>query len=225
MKRCTRFIVALVLCSTAAHAAVTSEQVTAVLTDGGVQLQNTGKASFANIHFPDAKRAESWLAEHLLQQTMTFEAGDADRYGRTRIISDSEEKMLRDGIAMIYASEGHVPGNWFIAEAAARSKRLGIWADNDLVVTSGNAAQHKNEFHVVEGVVTRVYEGKTGTYLNFGQDWHSDFSITIPPKLRRSMSDKLDVIKAGTHVRVRGRIYEENGPMILLGHTDNLERL
>ena len=38
------------------------------------------------------------------------------------------------------------------------------------------------------------------------------------------MGDRLDAIKTGSHVRVRGQIYEENGPMILLTHASNLEK-
>ena len=204
--------------------AAANERVIAVQPDGSVQLESTGKSSFANIRFVDTKLAEAWLAGHLLQQKISFKAGDIDRYGRTMITSDSEEKMLRDGVAIIYASEGDIPGSWFAAEASARSKKIGIWGDHDLLLTPFNAAQHKNEFHVVEGTVTRIYANKAATYLDFGEDWRSDFSITVPAKLRRSMGDKLDAIKEGSHVRVRGRLYEENGPMIMLNNANNLEQ-
>ena len=225
MKRCTKFIATLIFCCAATHVfAATDERVIAVLPGGAVQLEHTGKASFANLRFPDNKLAEAWLAAHALQQSISFEPKDTDRYGRTMIASDSEEKMLQDGAAMIYASDGDVPARWTAAEESARRRKIGIWSNADLVLTPFNAAQHENEFHVVEGTVTRIYANKNATYLNFGVDWHSDFSITIPAKLRRSMGDRLDAIKEGSHVRVRGRLYEENGPMITLNHADNLER-
>ena len=210
----------------ATHAfAATHARVVAILPGGSVQLENSGKAGFANLRFPDGALAEEWLAAHLLQQNLTYEAGDADRYGRMMITSDSEEKMLRDGVAIIYASAGDVPAGWAAAEADAHRRKSGVWANDMLVLTPLTAAQHENEFHVVEGAVTRIYANKTATYLNFGADWHSDFSITIPAKVRRSMGERLEAIKEGSHVRVRGRLYEENGPMILLNHADNLERI
>ena len=229
MKRCARLLFLTYFCCAgasvfAATAPITTERVIAVQTDGSIQLEHAGKARFANIRFPEVKLAEAWLAGHVLQQDISFEAGDTDRYGRTLITSDTEEKMLREGVAIIYASEGSVPANWPAAEALAHGKKLGVWANAELVATPLNAAQHENEFHVVEGTVLHIYEGKTATYLNFGADWHSDFSITIPAKLRRSMVEQLATIKEGSHVRVRGRLYEENGPMIMLTNADNLER-
>lgn len=225
MKCCSKLIATLIFCCAGTNVfAAANERVIAVQPDGSVQLESTGKASFANLRFPDSTRAETWLAEHALQQKISFETGDTDRYGRAMITSDSEEKMLRDGAAIIYASDGDVPPNWFAAEAIARGKKSGVWEQENFILTPFNAAQHENEFHVIEGSVTRIYANKTATYLNFGQDWHSDFSITIPAKLRRGMSDKLDAIKEGSHVRVRGRLYEENGPMIMLNNASNLEQ-
>ena len=224
MKRCVNILAALFFCCAAGHvAAATQERVIAVLPDGSITLEHTGKASFANIRFPELKQAGSWLAAHVLQQEIPFEAGETERYGRVRITSENETDMLEAGIAVIYASEGEVPAVWFAREAAARASKRGIWAKEDFLLTPENAAQHKNEFHVVEGQVTRVYANRTVTYLNFGKDWHSDFSITIPASVRRRMGDRLDTIHAGSEVCVRGRLYEENGPMVMLNHADNLQ--
>ncbi len=212
------------LCGASVKAfAAENERVTAVLPDNSIQLETSGKASFANIRYPDGKLAQNWLTGHLLQQEINVDLGDTDRYGRIVITSDCEEKMLRDGIAIFYASDGSIPASWFAAEAAARRQKAGVWVKEDWVVTPQNAAQHKNEFHVVEGAIMHIYNAKAATYLNFGKNWHSDFSVTIPAKLRRSMHDKLTGFEEGDMVRVRGRLYEENGPMILLNHADNLE--
>ncbi len=200
-----------------------TERVIAVLPDGSVQLETSGKAVFQNILFIDPKLAENWLAEHVLQQRIGIETGEEDRYGRMQIISDVEEKMLQAGVAIIAASEGDISASWRSAEAAARQAKRGVWANKDLLLTPDQAAAHINEFHVVEGKITRIYEAKTATYLNFGKDWHTDFSITIPAKLRRSMKDVLVGLHEGSFVRVRGGIYDENGPMIKLTHADTLE--
>lgn len=209
----------------AAQKTMLREYVAAVKPDGSVVLSNSGNAVFANILFPDDKRAEAWLAEHLLQQEIQFAAVGEDRYGRTQIMSDAAQKMLRDGTAVFYAGAADVPEEWKAAEATARLAKTGVWSDGELLLTTENAAQHKGAFHVIEGRVTRIYAAKSATYLNFGDDWHYDFSITIPGKTRRSMKTMLQQLKAGNAVRVRGFIYEENGAMIRLTKADNLDLL
>ena len=219
--------VVMICCATSAASAAASsvhmERVTAVLPDGSLRLESHGNAVLQNIFFPDTGHAEAWLAAHVLQQSIPLDIWDDDRYGRVQITSDIEEKMLRDGAAMIYASEGDIPHAWWVAEAAARHEKNGIWASDTLVLTSENAAQHLGEFHIVEGRITRIYDTKAATYLNFGEDWHTDFSITIPAKIRRSMKERIGQLTAGKTIRVRGGIYEENGPMIRLLNGDNLE--
>lgn len=215
---------AVICCSgSIAFAAAKAERITAIRPDGSVVLSASGNAVFSDIVLPDAALVEPWLAEHLLQQEISFEEGDTDRYGRTLIRSNAEEKMLQDGIAILYASEDAVPAGWHDAERTARAEKRGVWASKDLLLTPEDAAGHQGAFHVVEGTITRIYESKTATYLNFGEDWHSDFSVTIPPRARRSMKPLLQQIKPGSRVRVRGYIYDENGPMIRLMKADNLE--
>ena len=198
------------------------ERVVAVKPEGSLVLSSSGNAVLANILFPDAPRAEAWLAEHVLQKDIPVSVGDVDRYGRSQISSDVAEKMLHDGVAVYYAAEGAIPTNWKPMEATARAENRGIWADKNFISTPENAAQHIGDFRVVEGAITRIYEGKKETYLNFGDDWHSDFSITIPGKVRRSMKAQLSTLKPGDKLRVRGVIYEENGPMMKLMRADNI---
>jgi hypothetical protein len=217
----------IVWCSTGAALAAAktpiTERVIALHPGGVVQLESTGKAVFANLLMPDATRIDYWLAERMLQQPMTFSVHGEDRYGRTLITSDIEADMLRDGVAMIYASEGTIPGAWRAAERNARAKHNGVWSVKERQLTPENAAQHIGAFALVDGTVTRVYEGKRFTAINFGEDWREDFSITIPAKLRRSMKGVLSQIKPGARVTVRGMLHTENGPMVTLSHLDNME--
>ena len=220
-------LIGLVICCSATTLYATKnaaaiERVVAVKPDGSLVLSRSGNAVLANILFPDVPRAEAWLAEHVLQQEITVVVGEGDRYGRNQVTSDVAEKMLRDGVAVYYATEGAIAPNWKPIEDAARAANRGIWANKNFISTPENAAQHIGEFRVVEGTLTRIYESKKETYLNFGDDWHSDFSITIPGKVRRGMKAQLASLKAGDKVRVRGAIYEENGPMIKLMRADNI---
>ena len=196
----------------AANEALT-EQVTAVAAGQAITLSSSGKAVFADLVFPDADMADQWMASHLLQRAITFKITDTDRYDRAVIESDVAEQMLQDGVAVIYSFD-HPPKKWQASEDNARITKKGIWAQPSFVLTPENAAQHKGEFHVVEGLITHTYDAKSASYINFGDNWHTDFSVTIPAKFHRGLKDLLPQLHEGAHVRVRGSIYEENGPMI-----------
>ncbi|MFZ4540244.1 MAG: thermonuclease family protein [Rickettsiales bacterium] len=139
-----------------------------------------------------------YLVALVLQQEITITPGDSDRYGRAQITSDLQQKMLRDGAVIIYTTTSDIPPNWRQAEATARSIKAGIWSDTNFLLTPENAAQHNGEFHVIEGAISHICDSKKATYLNFGEDWHSDFFMTIPAKLRRSMKARLAQYKLAT---------------------------
>lgn len=214
-------LVGCVICATAALAAPLEDRITAVAADGSVQLASGGKAVLADLIYPDPALAERVLARAMLQQTISYTAGMDDRYGRTRIAGAMQETMLREGAAVLFPTDTP-PDAWRAAEAAARAAKRGVWAQEGLVITPEEAAQHIGEFHVVEGTIARLYTNKTATYVNFGADWHTDFSVTITGRVRRGM-EKL-ALKEGDRVAVRGMIYEENGPMIRLSHPAQWEK-
>jgi len=201
--------------ATTAHAArpVLSEAVSSVAAGQVITLSSSGEAVFADLVFPDGPLADAWMANYLLQHEVTFTITDTDRYGRAIIKTDAAEDMLRDGVAVIYSFD-HPAKKWQAAEDAARRSKKGVWAMPDFVLSPENAAQHMQQFHVVEGVIRRTYNAKSASYLNFGDNWHSDFSVMIPGRSRRGFSELLPQLKEGTRIRVRGSIYEENGPMI-----------
>jgi endonuclease YncB( thermonuclease family) len=217
-----RAVLVCVLATTAQAGDTLTERLSAVAAGQTITLANSGEAVFANLVFPDGPAADAWIANHLLQQEITFKITGTDRYGRSRIQADVAEDMLQAGVAVIY-SFAHPPKKWQAAEDAARLAKRGVWGREGFVLTPENAAQHIGEFHVVEGVIRRTYYAKSASYLNFGDDWHSDFSVTIPGKFRRGFADLLPQLKEGAKVRVRGSIYEENGPMIKLTKPEQIE--
>jgi hypothetical protein len=72
-----------------------------------------------------------------------------------------------------------------------------------------------------------VGEGGGRIYLNFGNDWRSDFTISIDRKDVRAFAAAGIDLKglAGKRVRVRGWIEWRNGPMIAATHPEQLELL
>jgi micrococcal nuclease len=77
----------------------------------------------------------------------------------------------------------------------------------------------------VEGVVLDAAEIRGRVYLNFGEDWKSDFTVTLAPAVRRLFAsegiDPLDY--GGKTVRVRGWVKSFNGPMIEASHPEQIE--
>lgn len=202
-----------------------TDRVRAIQANQTVLLETGGPATFAEVVFPDPSLIEPWLGSRLLQKEITYTpVGENDRYGRVVMKSDLQEAMLRDGVAVLF-SMGHPLKSWQSVEDEARLAGRGIWGKPGFVLTPNDAGEHMQEFHVIEGAITHIYEGKHATYLNFGEDWHTDFSVMIPGRAKRSFAKTLEQLGEGSRVQVRGVITQENGPMIRLSRPEQLEIL
>lgn len=201
--------------------------VAAVKSDAVLSLSSIGDVVLADILYPNRESAQNWLAEYTLQKEFTFRATGEDRYGRTQMLSSLQVDLINDGAAVYFASERAIPKTWRVAEVAARNAQRGVWDERaqSVRISPTQASDALGEWRVVEGPITRIYEGRSATYLNFGENWQQDFSVKIPAKFRRSMKGLLGDLKAGDRVRMRGVVFEENGPMIELRHADNIEKL
>ena len=64
-------------------------------------------------------------------------------------------------------------------------------------------------------------------YLNFGEDWRSDFTIALDARTRRLFEAEAIDLKAyeGRRLRVRGWLKSRNGPMIEVTHPEQIELL
>ena len=64
-------------------------------------------------------------------------------------------------------------------------------------------------------------------YLNFGDDWREDFTVSIGPRDRRRFETAgIDIEDyEGRLVRVRGWVDSFNGPMIEATHPEQIEVL
>jgi micrococcal nuclease len=191
------------------------ERLMAVKDDQTLVLAQTGNARLAELVMPDAALAQAWLAEHLLQQNIEVTLLGVDRYGRNLVASDAAAAMLRAGAA-VYFPQSAPDENYVAAEADARATKRGIWGVSGFVLTPENAADHIGEFHVVEGAITRVYQGRNELILNFGERWQEDFSVVIKGRARRAFEEAFEYLGEGARVRVRGTLIQENGPMLRL---------
>ena len=65
------------------------------------------------------------------------------------------------------------------------------------------------------------------SYVNFGDDWKTDFTLTMTSRVRR-LFDRQGVDLEGLEgrlVRARGWIKSYNGPMIEISHPEQIEIL
>lgn len=189
----------------------------------------------------DAARALAALVEGRVV-TLRYAGRRRDRYGRVLAqvhvgTPDGEawvqERLIRDGHARAYA----LPGNagciaaLMAAEADARAAGRGLWRRDAYRVRTadevGALLKLAGRFTVVEGRVMEVTRTQRVTYLNFGADWRSDFTVRLANAVVDRNDGGAERLRglAGKTVRVRGWIERRNGPMIVLGSPDEIEML
>ena len=111
-------------------------------------------------------------------------------------------------------------------ESAARLQNLGLWAVKNLgILTPEEASEHIDSFHIIEGKVKTAALRKNRIYLNFGDNWRDDFTVSIAPSDKRGFSKAgLDPLQwGGKTIRVRGWIDSYNGPYMEINHAQAVE--
>ncbi len=215
-----------------------------VVLDDGRQVRLTGiqapKLPLDRPNFPTwplAPEAKATLETLLLGRTVTLRSGGADRDRHGRVLAHpvtepggvwAQGAMVEAGMARVYtfADNYALAGALYARERAARAAGRGIWAlPWYRIRTPHEAADDIGTFQLVEGtVVDAARAGKT-VYLNFGDSWRTDFTISIPVAVMTNFAaQKRDPLAwAGKRVRVRGWLTERNGPMITITHPEALE--
>lgn len=163
------------------------------------------------------------------------DAASADRWGR-RVARATvgigavtlQELLIASGAVRVCPESSDRP---FIAmllglERDARLARRGLWADWRYRVFEATAAEPAvGAFNIVDGVVVQAVARGGRTYLNFGDDYRTDFTVTArkgtAKKWARDGSDLL--LLSGARVRARGYVAWINGPSIELNHRQQLE--
>jgi endonuclease YncB( thermonuclease family) len=186
--------------------------------------------------WPLADEARAGLEALGLGRRVTLYYGGArrDRYGRAlaHLYRDDglwlQGEMLARGLARVYSfSDNRALVTEMLAqETAARARRLGIWRNPFYAVRQAEPAMiPRDGFELVEGRVRDVTTVRGRTYINFGDDWKSDFTLSVAPKVRRLFEREGYVLEnlEGLTIRARGWIKSYNGPMIELTHPEQIE--
>jgi len=180
----------------------------------------------------------------LIGQSVRLEYGglQRDRYDRAlaQVYRTSEEgehwlqgELVSLGAARVYSyADNHAATQaLLILEQAARDDRRGLWALPEYRIRDTHPdglAQDIGSVQLVEGRVLDVTQLASGrTYLNFGLDYRTDFTVIIEARDRSVFEDTgMNLLALETlRIRVRGWLDEENGPMMRLDHPQRLEVL
>lgn len=137
-------------------------------------------------------------------------------------------ELLRQGLARTYsfADNRTLVAEMLRLEEDARRAGLGIWSRPYYAVrTAERLHDDIGSFQLVTGRVLQVATVRGRVYFNFGEDWKTDFTVTLDPKTRRRFeSEGIEAVAyQGRTVRVRGWLKSFNGPMIEVTHPEQIE--
>jgi endonuclease YncB( thermonuclease family) len=186
--------------------------------------------------WPLAAEAKTALARLTSGKTLalSYPGRKSDRHGRLLAHLTTEDGtwvqgvLLRDGMARVYTFPDNrgKAADMLAFERAARAARRGIWALSYYRIRSADDLRWTlGTFQIIEGTVIKAAIVRGRVYLNFGQNWRTDFTISISPKwVRRHWRSGPSVADyEGRHVRVRGWLKSYNGPLIEATHPEQIE--
>lgn len=168
---------------------------------------------------------------------LVFDDNRTDRYGRTLAhiyLPDGtwvNKELVARGLAHVYS----FPDNRILindllkAETSARNKNLGLWQQEDWKVLSAIPIPPKSfvgKYRLVRGTPIKAITVNDVIYLNFAENWRTDFTIEIPtstlPLFKSAGINPLtDYI--GKEIIVRGRIKPVNGILVTVTHPEQIQ--
>ena len=164
--------------------------------------------------------------------SLSASAKQADRYGVVHVQAFQnthkawlQGKLLQTGSALLNGSSENLSQDCLTimrrAEHAAISSKAGLWAQEDALFNANQVAElatRTGYFTVVEGNVVSIGDRKRRLYLNFGQNWSQDFTLSVVKKGKGAFKGSLNLLKGlkGKTIRVRGILEQRQGPLIRL---------
>jgi len=159
-----------------------------------------------------------------------------DRYGREPVLILTRNEvvqlyLLRAGLTRFVGFPGMageaVRASFLEAEEEARSTEAGLWKDPRYSVFSAETAPERDGFAIVEGKPIGTAHTRSMVYLNFGEDWRTDFTAAIEPGLLKTdawAGWDIDAL-VGRKLRLRGWMRPYNGAFMTLTGPDQIEIL
>jgi Staphylococcal nuclease homologue len=218
-----------------------SDRLAEVAPDGSLSLATAGLARLSGIRLaddgPHRATAIAWLVGRVGQDLTTRAAGPRDRWGRipVRLAAPSDREdlaaaLVAAGLAMVDPThpEGLCDPQLLATEQSARERGLGLWAEaryKPLAVDAPALGERAGQFAIVEGRIRSIGEREQRTYLNFGSDWSSDFTIILPRRVWTGLVDRGFTAGAlrGRRIRARGILENWQGTAITVIVPEMLE--
>jgi micrococcal nuclease len=147
-----------------------------------------------------------------------------------------QEAMIQAGMARAHSwRDNNARASALLAaEGAARQAKLGVWATPAFAVHSPEsaasaleacaAANRRSCYQIVEGRVLAARDSKGRTYLNFGTDPMTDFTIALDAETAAAWPGGAGAL-AGHRVRARGYLSDRGGPLMRVDHIAQIEDL
>jgi endonuclease YncB( thermonuclease family) len=222
-------------------------RIESVIERGEIRLASGEVVKLAGLRPPDEPAhaaAGAALIESFKDNPVEVAATAAapDRWGRLAAVVtaateagpvDLARALVAAGLALVDAGEADrlCPPGLLEAEARARAWGLGLWRGERYKPVAATDLERLKDlagrFALVEGRIRSVGERRQRTYLNFGADWTTDLTVTIPKRTWRTMRDRglTAALLRGRRVRARGIIEEWQGPAITIMSPEMLEIL
>lgn len=115
-------------------------------------------------------------------------------------------------------------------EELARARKLGLWQyDKYAVKDDATLPKQLNTFNIYDGVITGTREDGLYFIFNFGRDSKTDVTALIKAedqlrfKFHKSESSFKHWDLDKRHVRIRGWFVDNNGPLLLIDHPEQIE--
>lgn len=214
------------------------------LTDGR-EVQLAGIDPWRPPENPDAVATRRTLASWLVGRTVLVRplAAEADCWGRlpALVLTDGApngtgtadqrvplaETVLDAGLARA-RPDPRLSGCW-AHEAAARTRRLGLWAQARYAMIAADDRARLlagiGSMAIVKGRIVRIVEGRARTYLAFGHAGREDFALSVPKavatKWRAAGVDPASW--RNRDLQARGFLDDRFGLQIELTSTDQIE--
>ncbi len=206
-------------------------------------------AGVAGADWPAERAARAHLAALVAGRTVALASPSArrsDRYGRrlSQVVMPAADDrggteariwLQAEMVAAGHARAYGLPDSFdctpdlLIREAAARAAGVGLWSHPAYALREAGHTRDllrlRNTFQLVEGVVRGIAEVRGRIYVNFGDDWRSDFTAGVATA--HADAGWLTAVRglAGHRVRVRGWIERQNGPYIAVTDASQIEVL
>ncbi|NQZ13626.1 MAG: thermonuclease family protein [Alphaproteobacteria bacterium] len=178
--------------------------------------------------------------EVMIYQTRMAKKGRINRMGHdlghilTKEATDKpsvwvQELLLLKGLSRVYISPDNpeLSNELLHIEDKAHQEKAGLWAEDSpfISLSPETVINGMGEFSIVEGTVAKASSVRNTLYLNFGENWKTDFTIMISSALRKKLAQRgINLMGlTGQKVRVRGWIRDYNGPLIELDTPEHIE--